>query len=230
MRTNTRIALIVAGSLLAPGAQAVGLGGNVVYEKVDMVSHNVHFTDSFSVDTQGTYRATLTDFKFPNPLAASGLDVTTSITSLGKISGPGSFTFDADPGNYYVSLFASVAPISAQQRADMVRANEAQHGADYWGGLTYEQKKEQWALWDNMTPAEKKAHREAVWKRAERRVDQQLADMGTDLGQYGVQIALVNGTTATATANVAVVPLPGALWLFGSGLLALLGVRRGPAA
>ena len=37
---------------------------------------------------------------------------------------------------------------------------------------------------------------------------------------------ITNGTTLTLTAQVATVPVPAAVWLFGSGLLGLIGISR----
>ena len=71
------------------------------------------------------------------------------------------------------------------------------------------------------------------------------ADAGADLGDGGIPyfLGIIDDTNPFTTANIttigggfflynvddittAVVPLPGALWLFGSGLLGLLAVRR----
>lgn len=68
-----------------------------------------------------------------------------------------------------------------------------------------------------------------------------FADVGTDAlfyhagsttGRNGIQTALaswnlsINGNTATLGYNVSAVPVPAAVWLFGSGLLGLVGVAR----
>jgi hypothetical protein len=219
-------AAALASSLFCGPIPAASMGGGVVYEKVDMFSNSVHFTDSFTVGSQGTYTATLTDFEFPNPFAESGLNVTTATAALGQLLGPGSFTFDAAPGDYYVSMFASVAPVSAEQRTEMVKAEQKAHGDAWWHSLTEEQKQERRDLWKTWTEEEKKANAERSWRRAERRVAQQLAEAADNLGQYGVQIALLDNSVGATGGAAAVVPVPGAVWLFGTGLIGLLGFAR----
>lgn len=91
-----------------PGGQYAGNTASdegVVYEQVSFLTGSGYFTDKFSIDTAGTYQVTLTDFEFPNALIETGLNVTTATESFGSLIGPGSFTFDADPGSYYLSFF-----------------------------------------------------------------------------------------------------------------------------
>ena len=229
--TRTIPAIIIASSLLSGNALAVGVSGDLVYEKVDMFSNSIHFTDSFMIGTQGTYKATLTDFEFPNPFASSGLNITTSTDSLGKLLGPGSVMFDAGPGDYYISMFATVAPISAEAKQELVNAEKKRRSDEYWQSLTEEQKQEKLALRKNRSEEEKKAIREKAWERAERLVDEQLANID-NLGQYGIQIALVESGSGYpgGGGNSGVVPLPGAVWLFGTGLLGLVGFSRRSSA
>jgi hypothetical protein len=87
----------------------------------------------------------LTDFEFPEPMAQSGMAVTTATELLGSLNAPGSFTFDATPGDYFVSFFGE-------------------------------------------------------------------AGASTSYGMYGIEISQV--------------PLPAAVWLFGSGLIGLIGISR----
>jgi len=79
---------------------------DVVYEDVQMVMTESHFTDWFYIDTAGTYKGTLTDFAFPAAFSTIGLSITTSTDTLASIVGPGTFTFDAQPGKYFLSFFA----------------------------------------------------------------------------------------------------------------------------
>lgn len=139
----------------------------VVFEKVELFKKKTWFTESFYIDTAGTYQTTLTDFEFPNPLKYSGLNITTATDSLGKLLGPGSFTFDAEPGKYYVSFFAraSYKPLWSMDMEE--------YG---WGYDHY----------------------------------------GNKLGQYGIEISMLPSA----------VPVPAAVWLFGSGLLGMLGVAK----
>jgi hypothetical protein len=118
----------------------------VVYDKVELFQTDTFFTDTFTVIDAGTYMATLTDFEFPVPMIATGMSVTTATDSLGSLLAPGSFNFEATPGNYFVSFFG-FADVSAPE-----------------------------------------------------------------LGQYGIEISQV--------------PVPAAVWLFGSGLIGLIGISR----
>ena len=118
----------------------------VVYEKVELFQTETFFTDSFEIIDAGSYLATLTDFEFPEPMISTGMSVVTATELLGSLKAPGSFTFDALPGNYSVTFYG-FADTSAPQ-----------------------------------------------------------------LGQYGMEISLI--------------PLPAAVWLFGSGLLGLFLISR----
>jgi hypothetical protein len=219
--------IIIAVLLFSGNASAVSLTGDVIYKKVDMFSGSVHFTDNFTVQSQGVYRATLTDFEFPNPFTSSGLNITTATDSLGKLLGPGSVTFDAAPGDYFVSMFASVASMSAEQKNSMIKADLKKHAQERWGTLTEVEKQTRRESRKSRSPEQRKKSQEKAWARAERRVEEQLANLD-DFGQYGIQIALVETDAGyPGDANgAAVVPLPGALWLFGTGLIGLLGFGR----
>jgi len=117
----------------------------VVYEKVELFDTQTVSNDTFTVIDAGIYSAILTDFEFPEPLAQSGMAVTTATELLGSLNAPGSFTFDATPGDYFVSFFGE-------------------------------------------------------------------AGASTSYGMYGIEISQV--------------PLPAAVWLFGSGLLGLIGIAK----
>jgi hypothetical protein len=77
------------------------------------------------------------------------------------------------------------------------------------------------------TKEQKDAHKEKLWEQAERRLERQLPALDTP-GQYGIQIALMemDGGYTGGGHGSSVVPVPGALWLFGTGLIALLGFGR----
>lgn len=77
-----------------------------VFEIVELFHHTTYFTESFEIDTPGTYQAILTDFEFPQPLHESALNITTATDTLATLLGTGTLLFDATPGIYYVSLFA----------------------------------------------------------------------------------------------------------------------------
>jgi len=82
----------------------------IVFEKVVSFRNNFNFTKLFNIEKAGTYDASLTDFTFPNPLKTISLNITDSSISYGQLFDVGSFTFEALPGDYYISLFAEVDP------------------------------------------------------------------------------------------------------------------------
>ncbi len=84
----------------------------VVYEQVSFLTGSGFFTDSFNIEDAGTYQVTLTDFEFPQPFTTSGLNVTSATASFGSLMAPGSFSFAADPGQYFVSFFAEAPQLS----------------------------------------------------------------------------------------------------------------------
>ncbi len=77
----------------------------VIFEKVSFLAGSGYFTDRFSIDSAGSYQVTLTDFSFPQPFVEMGLNITSATQSFGSVIGAGSFSFDADPGDYYLSFF-----------------------------------------------------------------------------------------------------------------------------
>lgn len=94
--------VITVGALLITSANA---WADTVYEKVELFQKSTVFTDSFEISDAGIYKATLTDFSFPEPMLVTKMNVTTSTDMLGSLMAPGSFTFDATPGTYFVSFF-----------------------------------------------------------------------------------------------------------------------------
>jgi hypothetical protein len=144
MKKAFKIAEMTIGTLLFTAGNS--WANTVVYDKVELFQTETFFTDTFEIFEAGIYKATLTDFEFPVPMIATGMSVTTATDSLGSLLAPGSFNFDATPGDYFVSFFG-FADLSAPQ-----------------------------------------------------------------LGQYGIEISQV--------------PVPAAVWLFGSGLIGLVGVAR----
>ena len=145
MKKVFKTAVMTIGVLLFTASTS--WASTVVYEKVELFQTETFFTDMFEITDAGNYQATLTDFDFLAPMELTGLNVTTATESLGSLVKPGSFTFDAEPGEYYVSFYG-------------------------------------------------------------------LAGKPTLISQYGIEISQV------------VVPVPAAVWLFGSGLLGLIGIAR----
>ena len=144
MKKAFKIAVMTIGTLLFTASNS--WANTVVYDKVELFQTETFFTDMFEITEAGSYLAILTDFEFPMPMSATGMSVTTATDSLGSLLAPGSFTFDAMPGDYFVSFFG-FADVSAPE-----------------------------------------------------------------LGQYGIEISQV--------------PVPAAVWLFGSGLIGFAGVAR----
>jgi hypothetical protein len=144
MKKAFKIAVMTIGVLLFTAGNS--WANTVVYDKVELFQTETFFTDTFEIFEAGIYTAILTDFEFPVPMIATGMSVTTATESLGSLLAPGSFNFNATPGDYFVSFFG-FADLSAPQ-----------------------------------------------------------------LGQYGIEISQV--------------PVPAAVWLFGSGLIGLVGVAR----
>ena len=143
MKKAFKIAVITIGALLFTAGNS--WANTVVYEEVELFDTQTVLNDTFTVIDAGTYIATLTDFEFPEPMDQSGMAVTTATELLGSLNAPGSFTFDATPGEYFVSFFGE-------------------------------------------------------------------AGASTSYVMYGIEISQV--------------PLPAAVWLFGSGLLGLIGIAR----
>lgn len=227
-REKRMSALFLLLSILAVGnVTAASLASGVVYEKSASFSGSVHFNDTFLVDTAGTYQATLTDFESPVALREARLKVTAGSTSQGALSGPGVFTFAADPGDYLVSLFAEARhhQASAEEKRQLLE-EERNRRRDRWRSLSQDERDARKALWRKRTPEEWQAHREKVEASRERWLEKQLESMS--LGQYGIEISLLNtGAPVDDFPQAgAPVPVPAAFWLFGSGALALVGFGR----
>ena len=112
MKKAFKIAVMAVGVLLFTAGTS--WANTVVYEKVELFQTETFFTDTFEILDAGSYMATLTDFEFPAPMMATGMSVTTATDMLGNLLAPGSFTFDAMPGSYFVSFFG-FADTSAPQ-------------------------------------------------------------------------------------------------------------------
>ena len=98
----TMLAALAAWGLVFVGAAQAAL---VPYQKVAFIKDTDYFSEAFTIDTAGTYQATLTDFNFPSDFGQVALDVTTAVATEGSLIGPGSFVFDAEPGTYYASVY-----------------------------------------------------------------------------------------------------------------------------
>jgi len=103
MKKAFTIAVMAVGVLLFTAGTS--WANTVVYDKVELFQTETFFTDSFEIIDAGSYLATLTDFEFPEPMISTGMSVVTATELLGSLLAPGSFTFDAMPGNYSVTFF-----------------------------------------------------------------------------------------------------------------------------
>ena len=111
MKTNKFIqqcgGLIFA--LMACGTSGTVQAAKTVYADVDFLYGTVKVANSekFHIEAAGLYKATLTDFKFPNTFTGEfGLSINTDETTVKTIMGPGSFTFQATSNtDYWANVF-----------------------------------------------------------------------------------------------------------------------------
>ena len=113
MKKAFKTAVMTIGALLMAAGNA--WANIVIYEKVDLFETQEFFSDSFFLCCggveSGPYRATLTDFDFPEAMVSTGMAVTTATELLGRLDAPGSFTFDAMVDElYHVSFFGKADP------------------------------------------------------------------------------------------------------------------------
>lgn len=84
------------------------LAAKVVYEDVGFVRGVEESSTQFSISQGGTYEAALIDFKFPVEFELLSFQLTAGSPSplfeVDRLEGGGSFTFNANPGNYYANL------------------------------------------------------------------------------------------------------------------------------
>jgi hypothetical protein len=105
-RVNTNGSIWGLVMLLAVLWGEAASAATVVYEDVGFISGTEYYSHSFTVESAGTYEATLTDFVFPASFSELGFAMTTSTDTLFELDGPGSFQFAASPGTtYYASVF-----------------------------------------------------------------------------------------------------------------------------
>ena len=211
MFSETRWALLLSGCLLTGNTLASSLEDGVVYSRTDTFINEVSFTDDFRIGESGHYEATLKDLENTRPFTPSSLEVSSGSDSLGSRSGPGAFTFEAEPGDYAVSLFASVS-VSDEEKQRMIEETRKTSGQSWWQSLSPEQQAAKKAMWSAWTPEQWQANEEEVVRRNTRRVEEQLAGLQ---GEYDIRINAVSA-----------VPVPAAIWLFVSGVLGLAGIAR----
>lgn len=93
----------IGGTLLLLTSAAVN-ASLVAFEDVTFLEDSGWYTDPFEILSAGTYKATLTDMELPLPFLQLDMAVTTSTEKMGSVDHSGYFTFDAEPGWYYMNL------------------------------------------------------------------------------------------------------------------------------
>lgn len=117
--SRIRLAMMLSGCLVAGNTLASSVEDGVVYSKTGTFIKEISLTDDFRIGKNGLYQATLTDLENTRPFTESSLEVNSGSDSLGSLSNPGTFTFEAGPGDFTVSLFASVA-VSEEEKRRMI--------------------------------------------------------------------------------------------------------------
>lgn len=217
MISRIRLALLLSGSLLVGNTLASSLEDGVVYSKTGTFNKEISFTDDFRIGESGLYQATLRDLENTRPFKESSLKVSSGSDSLGSRSSPGAFTFEAGLGDYAVSLFASVM-VSEEEKQRMIEDTRKALGKAWSQRQSPEQKKANKAMWSTWTPEQWQANEKQVKRNVNRRVEEQLASMSQ--GEYDIEIAVLNNNGGSP------VPVPAAVWLFGSGLMGLIALAR----
>lgn len=96
------VVALMIGGVFASGADAA----TVVYEDVGFIRDVGYESDSFTVPSDGSYRVTLTDFKFPSNFEQLNLSISTFNTEINSVSGSGWFDFEAKSGiTYYANVY-----------------------------------------------------------------------------------------------------------------------------
>lgn len=93
----------VLGILMFLGTTG-GVYAAPVLEISDTMSGSEFKSYSFNIGATGDYKATLSDFGFPDAFDYLGLAISKGSTLLGKITNPGSFTFSASNAGMYTAL------------------------------------------------------------------------------------------------------------------------------
>jgi hypothetical protein len=104
------LAAIMLGATLSAQAAVVTVDATHPYQDVGFISGTGGVTNAFDIALAGSYQAKLTDFKFPDAFQTLQLIVTSATDEYGRITEPGSFSFDATPGRYYVSVMGKAHP------------------------------------------------------------------------------------------------------------------------
>jgi hypothetical protein len=112
--------------------------------------------------------------------------------------------------------------VSEQDKLNMIETLHMERFTAWKASLSDEELAEYREIWKNRTDEERSSHRIEVYERNKHRVEQQIADL---TGEYEVTIDFVDGFDDEEGEDNPV-PVPAAVWLFGSGLLGLAGMMR----
>jgi len=87
----------------------IAQANTVIYEDAKLVkgdsnTHMGYFNQSIKLMEEGTYQATLSDFNFPASFDMLGLSISSSTEKMGEVWNIGSFSFEADAGQYFLGL------------------------------------------------------------------------------------------------------------------------------
>lgn len=78
---------------------------SVLLESADtLLGTEVVVSEFYIMDHETDIEVTLTDFEFPEPFETLTLAITSSTALLGSTSGPGTFSFHAEPGTYFAHV------------------------------------------------------------------------------------------------------------------------------
>jgi hypothetical protein len=221
--------LLCTSTLFTAPLQASNMGKAVIYEKTDTFKKEVHFTDSFQIDTAGTYKVTFTDLESPRPFRNSGVNVITGAEeTLASLAGPGHALFEATPGDYFISLFAVAggAWMSDENKREWFKEKRIELRDRWMSSLTPEELAAYRQQWKEESAEDKLLRKERLDERLEHIFEHRYGDHNRychwkdpGYGQYDVEIQYQGQTQAA-------VPVPAAIWLMGSGLLGLTAVGR----
>ena len=107
MKTKKMFRAVVTLSMMIMAV----LGANaeaatVAYEDVDFIRGVGYRSDSFTVETAGSYRVTLTDFSIPSAFEELNLTISTNKNVIDRVDGFGQFDFEAEIGTtYFANLY-----------------------------------------------------------------------------------------------------------------------------
>ncbi len=110
---NLQRSLYLVLAVIALGNGHWAYASSVVYEDVDIAEGywgrggnrgRGHSLNVITLDHTGSYELSLTDFEFPKAFKKITVGIMGSHRPLARLDGPGSISFDADAGDYWLGL------------------------------------------------------------------------------------------------------------------------------